>query len=218
MKKIHCSKESNQLFDFCLIDLIKVELEDWPDNKIKVFSRWNSALKEFDRHKEYVNELTFETPYPIISYSIGAAALTDNLIRVRLFLFPYESPRFQIQSVGQIICEINHDSESSDMKVWTDFLEINEIEENTKKQILIGMTLRFIDKFVQDYPKKFILLNDENEISKLDLSAEPDKSSQMFHITNTASILRFIDFNIKNNKTLAIYFPDNENVIIMVFK
>lgn len=209
-------KNAKTLFDFTFKNILSVELEDWPDEEIKKATNWDAAIREFNKHINFIFAITFGSPYPVNSFSVGAAEINGNKIHVRLFLFPMNKPKYQYQSIGQIICEFTPNSSSSDLKIWPDFLESNEINEETGKIVLIQMTLRWIDKLMKDHPKSIYLLKNENEINNLKLPNNPEESSQMFYLDDVAEIVNFIKDKIAAGNKIAILFTDENRGAFIV--
>lgn len=216
MKKEIRPKNFNPIFDFNFNEIIGVELSDWPIEEFKKVTNWDIAVKEFNRHIDYLCDIIFGSPFPINSFSIGAAEMKDYLIHIRLFLFSHLKPTFQEQSVGQIICEFQLNSDSSDIKVWPDFLEFNEIEtDETKETILIQMSKKFINKLKNDHPDKLLFLKDEQEIEKLNLPKNVEESSQMFHLSDVSTIVQFIKEKINAHSEIAVLYTDKNKVAVI---
>lgn len=199
---------ANELFDFSINNIHAVELEDWPDNEIKRVSNWETAVAEFNKHISFISELKIGSPYPINSFSVGAAEIRGEKFHVRLFLFPMNKPSYQYEAVGQIICEFPMDANTSDIDVWTDFLDTKEINEETGKIVLIQITLRWIKKLMNDFPQSIQLLRMEAEINNLKLPSNPEESSRMFYLEDVAEVVNFIRERIAAGDKIAIYFPD----------
>lgn len=198
------------LFDFKFKNIMAAELENWPDEEIKKATGWDIAAKEFNKHVRYLFEITFGSPYPISSFSIGAAEVNDNNVHIRLFLFPMDKPRYQGDSIGQIICEFTLNSNSSDMKVWPDFLDTKEIDEEIGKIIMIQWTLRLLGKLKKDNPNNIHFLQNEGEIKRLNLPNNSDDTSKMFFLDDVVPIMEFVKNQISIGNEVAIYFTSKD--------
>lgn len=216
MKKEIRPKDFNPIFDFNFNEIIEVELSNWPIEEFKEVTNWDIIVKEFKKHNDYLCDIIFGSPFPINSFSIGAAEKRNNIFHIRLFLFSHVKPTLQEQSVGQIICEFQLNSDSSNIKVWPDYLEFNEIAtDETKETILIQMSKRFISKLKNDHSDKLLFLNDEREIERLNLPKKVEDTSKMFHLSDVGQILKFINEKIDDNSEIAILFTDNNKVAVI---
>jgi hypothetical protein len=209
-------KDFNPNFDFNFNEIVGVELEDWPIEEFKKVTNWDIAVKEFNKHVDYLCDITFGSPFPINSFSIGAAELKDYIVQIRLFLFSHKKPTHQEQSIGQIICEFQLNSDSSNIKVWPDFLEFSEFaSDEIKETVLIQMSRRFIDKLKKNNTDKLHILENQQQINQLRLSKSVEDSSQMFHLSDVGDVVRFIKEKINNGLQIAILYIGEDKVALI---
>ncbi|HKC62645.1 MAG TPA: zinc ribbon domain-containing protein [Pyrinomonadaceae bacterium] len=72
-------------YTFHLANLSQVRLPGWPPTDDMILA---SAEEEIRRYWEFISTQQIWSPYPILSYSLGAATYRGSELMVRYFLFP----------------------------------------------------------------------------------------------------------------------------------
>lgn len=136
-------------FSFLFSELSHISLPDWPPSGGSQFG-WDNAVNEIKRHWPIISSKKIWSPYPILSYCIGAAEGPvdisklseierivrqtlhddkgdDRKVHVRYFLFPLNNPDSQAQAVAQVICETIPGAPAGNIRAWVDALRENEL-------------------------------------------------------------------------------------------
>jgi hypothetical protein len=136
-------------FCFLLSQVSPILLPDWPPSGAGKFG-WDNALNEIKRHWPIISLKNIWSPYPILSYCVGAAEGPvdisklseierivmqtlhdykddDRKVHVRYFLFPHSNPDSQAQAIAQVICETIPGAPAGHVKIWVDALRENEL-------------------------------------------------------------------------------------------
>ncbi|MBU1707663.1 hypothetical protein KKB28_07090, partial [bacterium] len=97
---------------------------------------WDRAKREADSHLSKLLSLKIWSPYPILSYCLGAAETMDTKIHIRYFLFPLSSPTEQEHAVAQVIFETEIGASPGDIeRIWVDALRENELSHDNVRHI-----------------------------------------------------------------------------------
>lgn len=126
-------------FFFLFSDLMEVKLPDWPPaftNNPKLKATWDKAEEGAQRYKDDILSLRIWSPYPILSYCLGEAKISETKLQLCFLLFPTTIPKKLTHAVAQVIFEIPLDETSGCIeRCWMDTLKEYELSEDNKKHI-----------------------------------------------------------------------------------
>jgi hypothetical protein len=145
-------------FSFLLENMPFVSLCDWPPAHINKHA-WESGLDDFRRHWPALKAITIWSPWPILSFCVGSVEApvcnevlspTQRMARellaerdghepkklkLRYFLFPTNSPKYQSQAVAQLCCESKVGAPVGDVRMWVDALREDELSDESVQEI-----------------------------------------------------------------------------------
>ncbi len=207
-------KNSPADFRFTIKELQGIELLDWPDEAVKLNTDWNTSVNMFNKLIPYLNKVVFYSPYPLSAISIGAAIRRETFFIVRLFLFPLFNPKYQNQTVGQIIVKFEFNGKPGDVELSLDFMKIDELSSQNILEIEKAIFNVEMQKLFDKYPGKIQFAKDEKGIDRINFYGASTMNEEVFNNYDT-KMLVFIKEELLKGKEISIQPASKTSLLVL---
>jgi hypothetical protein len=191
-----------------LVELQQARLPDWPPNANMITE---DAESEIRRYWNFVAARRIWSPYPILSYCLGAATYRGGELLARYFLFPVRDPSVQNQAIAQLVCKLKEIDGSTNVNLLVDALREDELSTENLEDIRNALNLPPSKAMAAPilYDRAWRALDSNNldeAIHELDacLYANPEQRLALEAYYNlSATIWRKFHFNERTGSTVT---------------